>query len=118
MSKVALTQSMSNVLRRAIRDCGLPLLRLQHATGVTRQRIMHFERGTQSLQLRNAEKLAAFLGLKLVASPGAGGDARQWRRPEDHPAELLLLAKKLVDQVGGIDRARAVIDLVEKLQKA
>lgn len=59
------TPTISDVLRRAIRTSGLPMLRIQKATGVHRVCLVRFVRGDQSLLLNKAEKLAEFFGLKL-----------------------------------------------------
>jgi hypothetical protein len=48
--------------------------------------------------------------------PGMRRGRRPGRRPAGLSAELLLAAKDLIDQVGGVDQARAALDLLEKLQ--
>jgi plasmid maintenance system antidote protein VapI len=58
--------SMTDVLRRAILDSELPLLRLAEETGVERASISRFVRGKNSLRLDMADKLAAYLGLTLT----------------------------------------------------
>ncbi|MBX9582234.1 MAG: helix-turn-helix domain-containing protein [Gemmataceae bacterium] len=57
---------MTAVLRRAILDSGLPLLRVARDTGVERASISRFVRGKNSLRLDVADKLAAYFGLTLV----------------------------------------------------
>ncbi len=57
--------SLTEVLRRAIRDSGLPLLRIAEDTGVQRASLIRFARGDQSLRLDAADKLAAYFGLTL-----------------------------------------------------
>jgi hypothetical protein len=42
-----------------------PLKALERETGVTRASIMRFVKGTQSLRLDKADRLAAFFGLEL-----------------------------------------------------
>lgn len=59
---------ISDVLRRAILDSGLPLLRIATETGVQRASLSRFVRGKNSLRLDVADKLAAYFGLKLVLS--------------------------------------------------
>jgi plasmid maintenance system antidote protein VapI len=62
---------LTDVLRRAIRDSGLPLLRLAQDAGVERASLSRFVRGKNSLRLDVADKLARYFGLTLT-------------RPEDH----------------------------------
>ena len=54
------------VLKEAIRDCGLSLPELSRQTGVSNPQIYRFMSGERSLTLPAAEKLAAFLGLRLA----------------------------------------------------
>jgi hypothetical protein len=56
---------ISDLLRRTIVESGVSYNALQRATGVTRASIMRFVRGSQSLQLDRADRLAGFLGLEL-----------------------------------------------------
>ncbi len=56
---------ITDALRRAIRESGLPLLRIAEETGVERASISRFVRGTNSLRLDKADKLAAYFGLAL-----------------------------------------------------
>jgi plasmid maintenance system antidote protein VapI len=56
---------MSDVLRRAVRDSGLPLQALAEAAGVHRGSVSRFVRGERSLRLDMADRLAAYLGLEL-----------------------------------------------------
>jgi hypothetical protein len=56
---------ITDPLRRAIIDSGLPLLRLSKATGVQRTSLIRFLRGETSLHLDVADVLAAHFGLKL-----------------------------------------------------
>jgi transcriptional regulator with XRE-family HTH domain len=53
-------------LKEAIRDCGLSLPELSRQTGVSNPQIYRFMSGERSLTLPAAEKLAAFLGLRLA----------------------------------------------------
>jgi plasmid maintenance system antidote protein VapI len=57
---------ITNVLRKAIVDSGLPLLRIAQETGVERASISRFVRGRNSLRLDMADKLAAYFGLVLA----------------------------------------------------
>jgi hypothetical protein len=58
-------KTISNVLKQAIVQSGLAHIALERETGVQRGSIMRFLRGTQSIRLDAAEKLAAYLGLEL-----------------------------------------------------
>jgi plasmid maintenance system antidote protein VapI len=63
------TNPITDVLRKAITDTGLPLLRIEQDTGVQRASISRFVRGERSLRLDAADKLAAYLGLSLQSVP-------------------------------------------------
>ena len=58
-------ETMSEILRRAIRDSGKALIAIERETGVQRMSISRFLRGDTSLYLDKAEKLAAYFGLVL-----------------------------------------------------
>ena len=62
-------ETISDVLRRAIRDSGKALIGIERETGVQRMSIARFLRGDTSLRLDKAEKLAAYLGLVLIPKP-------------------------------------------------
>jgi hypothetical protein len=64
--------TMTDVLRRAIRDSGLPLLTISREAGIQRASLIRFTRGSQSLRLDVADRLAAYFGLVLVPSPKKG----------------------------------------------
>jgi plasmid maintenance system antidote protein VapI len=57
---------ISDPLRRAIVESGIPYKTLETATGVTRASIMRFVRGDQSLRLDIADRLAHQFGLSLT----------------------------------------------------
>jgi len=65
---MATRATMTEVLRQAILDSGLPLLRLAAETGVERASLSRFAAGKRSLRLDMADKLAAFFGLQLTAA--------------------------------------------------
>ena len=65
MSKRTLKAPISDLLRKTIADCGVPLLVLERETGVQRGSIMRFVRGDQFLRLDMADRLAAYFGLEL-----------------------------------------------------
>lgn len=63
---------MSDVLRKAIAESGLSLLKIATDTGVQRASISRFVRGERSLRLDKADKLAAYLGLSLTENKPTG----------------------------------------------
>ena len=58
-------QPMTDALKNAIEASGMSIKSLERETGVSRQSIMHFMRGTRTLRLDIADKLAAYFGLEL-----------------------------------------------------
>ncbi len=58
-------EAASDVLRRTIRESGVPYLTLARVTGVQRASIQRFVDGRTSLRLDKADKLAAYFGLEL-----------------------------------------------------
>jgi plasmid maintenance system antidote protein VapI len=56
---------MTQTLREAIADSGLPMLTLAQRTGIVRQSLMRFTAGRSSLRLDVADKLAGYFGLEL-----------------------------------------------------
>lgn len=63
---MATANPITDVLRQAIIDSGLPLLKIEQDTGVQRASVSRFVRGLNSLRLDVADKLAAYLGLTLT----------------------------------------------------
>lgn len=59
-------KTVSDVLRQAIIDSGLPYLTLEQATGVKRHTIARFVRRTNSLVLAKADLLAVYLGVRVA----------------------------------------------------
>ena len=58
--------TLSDILRQAILDSGLPLLRIEEETGVQRASISRFVRGERSLRLDLADELTAHFELTLT----------------------------------------------------
>ena len=58
-------QPISEILRRAINESGLPFLTLEQQTGVLRQSLMPFARGEAGINIDAADKLAIYFGLEL-----------------------------------------------------
>ena len=56
---------MTEQLKTAIRDCGMPLNQLEKVSGVGRDQLSRFLRGERSLTLPAVEKLCEALGLEL-----------------------------------------------------
>lgn len=59
------SDTISEILRRAIRESDLPMFRLEKETGVQRMSIIRFVDGSQSLRLDKADALAEYFGLAL-----------------------------------------------------
>ncbi len=57
--------TITEVLRRSIAESGQPYIALERETGVARASIMRFVRGSQSLRLDMADRLADYFGLEL-----------------------------------------------------
>jgi plasmid maintenance system antidote protein VapI len=57
--------TMTEALRQAIRESGLPMLTLATGTGIERTSLIRFARGDQSLRLDIADRLAVYFGLEL-----------------------------------------------------
>lgn len=57
--------NISETLRKAILDTGLPLLQVAKATGVERASLSRFVRGERTLRLDMADRLAAHFKLEL-----------------------------------------------------
>jgi transcriptional regulator with XRE-family HTH domain len=63
---MATGKTMTEVLRRAIRESGLPMLKIAEDTGIQRASLIRFARGDQSLRLDVADKLATYFRLSLT----------------------------------------------------
>ncbi len=68
--------TISDVLKRAIAESGMAHIAIERATGVQRASIMRFLRGSQSLRLDMADKLAALFGLELRPIKGRKATGR------------------------------------------
>ena len=66
MSKSKTKPTMTDVLRQAIVESGIPLLRLANETGIARASLIRFTRGETSIRLDIADKLAGFFDLELI----------------------------------------------------
>ncbi len=62
--------TITETLRKAIRDSGQSLYAIAAATGVTRPSLSRFMAGTQSLRLDMADKLAVYFRLTLLPVRG------------------------------------------------
>jgi len=58
-------KDLAEILRRAVRDSGLPLLTIADKTGAGVSTLSEFMAGAD-MRLGTASKIAAFLGLELV----------------------------------------------------
>jgi transcriptional regulator with XRE-family HTH domain len=79
MSKTKRT--MTDVLRIAIEESGVSRYQIAKDTGILQGSLSRFVRGETSLRLDNADRLAAYFGLRLVPDPDAVP-------PEPTPANL------------------------------
>jgi hypothetical protein len=58
---------ISDLLRKAIAESGIPYIVLERETGVIRTSIMRFVSGKTSLRLDKADALATYFGLRLTS---------------------------------------------------
>jgi plasmid maintenance system antidote protein VapI len=58
-------KTISEVIRQAILDSGLPLQQIAEKAGVERASLSRFVRGERTLRLDMADKLATYFGLVL-----------------------------------------------------
>jgi transcriptional regulator with XRE-family HTH domain len=65
---------MTAMLIKTIQRSGHSLYSIAKATGIDKSALGKFMSGKQSLRLDKADALAAYLGLKLVATKRAGKD--------------------------------------------
>jgi hypothetical protein len=76
MSNDTAPEPISDLLRRtiarAVESGRTNYLTLERETGVVRASVRRFVRGTQSLRLAAADRLAAYFGLELVSKPRKG----------------------------------------------
>lgn len=73
--KTKAPKTLTETLRQAIRErleSGLPMLTLATETGIERTSLLRFARGTQSLRLDIADRLAAYFGLELQPTKAKG----------------------------------------------
>lgn len=81
--------TLTDALRAAIHRSGLTYYRISKATAIDEATLGRFARGETSVRLDKADRLAAYLGLRLVPDPDAVP-------PEPTPENLArpMLAKK------------------------
>lgn len=60
--------TMTEILRERVSACGISFYRLELDTRVSRQSLMKFARGEQTLRLDQADKLARYFSLELKPS--------------------------------------------------
>ena len=63
--------TLTDVLRAAIQRSGLTYYRIAKATGIDEANLARFARGELSIRLDKADRLAAYLGLRLTPDPEA-----------------------------------------------
>lgn len=66
MSKSKPKQTLTDVLKTAIGQCGVTRYRIAKDTGITEPSLCLFMQGKSSLRLDKADVLADYLGLELV----------------------------------------------------
>lgn len=59
-------QPITEALKSAIEASGMSIKALERETGVSRQSMMHFMRGSRTLRLDIADKLANYFNLELI----------------------------------------------------
>lgn len=57
---------MTEALKQAIANSGLPLLRIEQDTGVKRATVMRFMRGDADIRLATADRLSRYFGLEVI----------------------------------------------------
>jgi transcriptional regulator with XRE-family HTH domain len=65
------TPTLTYVLRAAIVRSGLTYYRIAKTTGIDEANLGRFARGEMSIRLDKADRLAAYLGLRLTPDPDA-----------------------------------------------
>jgi transcriptional regulator with XRE-family HTH domain len=71
MSKSKPQPTLTDVLRAAIQRSGLTYYRIGKATGIDETNLGRFMAGELSVRLDKADRLTAYLGLRLVPDPDA-----------------------------------------------
>lgn len=66
MAKRTKQETMSEVLRKAIVESGVPLLTIEQETGIARASVRRFINGERSLRLDKADALAQYFDLSLI----------------------------------------------------
>ena len=95
MSKTKLQPTLTDVLKAAIVKSGLTCYRIGKATRIDEANLGRFMRGELSIRLDKADRLAAYLGLRLVPDPDA-------KPPEPTPENLArpMLARRIAKRRG------------------
>jgi transcriptional regulator with XRE-family HTH domain len=71
MSKSKPSLTLTDVLKAAIERSGLTVYRIGKATGIDAANLGRFVRGELSIRLDKADRLGAYLGLRLTPDPDA-----------------------------------------------
>jgi len=87
--------TITEVLRAAIEKSGLTRYRIAKETGIPESNLRRFVQGEMSVRLDNADRLAAYLGLRLTPDPDA-------KPPQPTPENLArpMLAKRRTQRKG------------------
>jgi plasmid maintenance system antidote protein VapI len=59
--------TIADILRRTIKESGIPPEEIERETGIKRRTIREFLSGAQSMQIASADRLAEYFKLALVA---------------------------------------------------
>lgn len=60
--------NLTEILRRAVRDCDCSYSQLERDTGITRQNLIRFVKTKQTLRLTTAEILMDYFGVSVTAA--------------------------------------------------
>lgn len=74
---------MTETLRRTIRNSGQSMYELAKGSGLSWAVVARFAKGTQSIRLDLADRLAGYLGLELRPRAGSSAPRRTPRRKGD-----------------------------------
>ena len=80
MSKSKPQSLLTDSLRQAILDSGLPLFRLANETGIARTSLIRFVRDESSIRLDIADRLAQHFGFSLIQDDVVTTDREKTKR--------------------------------------
>jgi ribosome-binding protein aMBF1 (putative translation factor) len=100
--------TLTKAIKAAIKRSGLSRYRIAKEAGIHEDNLRGFVSGSRSARLKTADKLAAFLGLRLMQGPGAVGLRLQGApgREAAPPQPILTDAIKAAIERSGLPRGR------------